>query len=482
LAVARAALQVSIVKSRFLIPQVLVSVLISGCLGNSGDPSQPPSNVQVHQGDGALSLTWDFNPALTYNIFYAQDPTLTTVNWTTLLGAGAVDNAGSPTILCSRINNPDFTPIFPQIFFTVDAHSGTAPGGNGSGLVAGAARPAGGPDAPWIAGPTLPIQVSGLGYAPVTGCGYAGRPPSGIYVAVGPTGSIYYSVLSPSVAGPLTAAQGNSAMTWVAGNLTLGFSASLSAVAGYAATGNNPAAPNLVFAAVGKDGTVLRSTDGANWEPISNIPTAYNLNAVAVAGSTFIAVGDNGVVITSPDGLNWSLSSISAQLSNNKLNAIHCAGSSCVAVGQAGTTLWTGNAGGTWSLYPFSTNTNWIGIAYGNNDANADALLQPATSTLELQNASINTWVVVDAQGNYALATSTGAWASGNAAIAPSITAIDYTTRFVALDSAGNAYASENGIAWTRVGASNVPNPVAIVSNSQGYVAIGASGVNASSF
>jgi hypothetical protein len=298
----------------------------------------------------------------------------------------------------------------------------------------------------------------------------------------GPTGSIYYSVLSPSVAGPLTAAQGNSAMTWVAGNLTLGFSASLSAVAGYAATGNNPAAPNLVFAAVGKDGTVLRSTDGANWEPISNIPTAYNLNAVAVAGSTFIAVGDNGVVITSPDGLNWSLSSISAQLSNNKLNAIHCAGSSCVAVGQAGTTLWTGNAGGTWSLYPFSTNTNWIGIAYGNNDANADALLQPATSTLELQNASINTWVVVDAQGNYALATSTGAWASGNAAIAPSITAIDYTTRFVALDSAGNAYASENGIAWTRVGASNVPNPVAIVSNSQGYVAIGASGVNASSF
>lgn len=470
-------------KSRFATLLTIVPLILCGCLGNSGGPTPPPTGVQAFSGDGDVSITWNYDPLIQYWVFYAQDPTLTTLNWTTLLFGGVLLNAISPAILCNQINNPSPTPLFPEIFFTINGRTGSAPGGSGSALVSAAPRAAGGPLSPWIVGPAIPAPMKGLGYAALTPCGYAGRPPSGIYVAVGPAGAIYSASIAPTVAGPLVASEGNETMTWTQGHLPPGFSEDLVAVAAQAGA-PNPAAPVLVFVAVGTGGTILRSTDGENWEQISPVPTSNNLNAVAWAASNFIAVGDGGVVLTSADGITWALNQQASSVSSNTLNAIRCVATDCVAVGTSGATMWTTTGGNDWTLYSHGAN-NWTAIAYGNNDANADPpVVNESGGTLSVNRAAqaINTWVVADAQGNYAFTSTTGGWLDGSTPIASSVLAIEYTTRFLALDAAGNVYASENAVTWTSVGSTGLSTPTAMVSNGQGYVALDATGANASSF
>lgn len=473
----------AIVTRRFATLLTITTLALCGCLGNSGSPTPPPTGVRAYSGDGDISITWNDDPSIQYWVFFAQDPTITTLNWDSLLSAGALTNTASPAILCNQINNPSPTPLFPQFFFTVNGRTGGAPGGAGSPLVSAAPRAAGGPLSPWIVGSSIPAAMTALGYGSVTPCGFGGRPPSGIYVAVGPAGAIYSASIAPTVAGPLVASEGNETMTWTQGHVPPGFSQDLASVAAYAGVAN-PAAPILTFVAVGKSGTILRSTDGQSWEQVSRVPTSSNLNAIAWGGSNFVAVGDGGVVLTSPDGLTWSLSQQATSASSSTLNAIRCVGASCVAVGTSGATMWTTNGGNDWTLYTHGAN-NWTSITYGSNDANADPpVVNQIGGTLTINRAAqaINTWVVADAQGNYAYTTTAGSWADGSTPIASSVVAMEYTTRFLALDAAGNAYASETGVTWTPVGWSGISSPTAMRSNGQGFVALDASGANVSSF
>jgi hypothetical protein len=454
--------------------------------------------VQTYAGDTAISITWNDDPLVQYWLFYAQDPTVTPFDLdngnTQLLNFGDAVPASSPSILC---NSPQHTVInqsiaatsgFPAYYFTINGRTGTSKGGQGNAPVSAIPRPAASSRAPWVSGATIPVSVNGLGYVPLTSCGYSGLPPQGIFVAVGPSGVIYTSTLAPGVAGALTN-PGNVPMTWTQAQIPLGFNSNLNAVAGRAASGNNPTNPNLLFAAVGDGGAIVRSFDGVHWQQSATVPTGSDLYSVAISTSGFIAVGQNGAVVTSPDGLNWTLNT-SAQTANpsgSALRAIRCNGATCVAVGDSGTTLWSTNGGSSWGLLPFGTN-NWIGVAYGNGDANSDAVF--VNGAYILANEAINTWVVTDADGNYGFYNqgSGGTWLRGESIIAPGIVAIDYTSNFVALDSAGNAWISEQGStgSWATYSAapvtSNGANAIALRSNGVGYVALGAAGQNAASF
>jgi photosystem II stability/assembly factor-like uncharacterized protein len=377
---------------------------------------------------------------------------------------------------------------FPAYYFTINGRTGTSKGGQGNAPVSAMPRPAASSNVPWVPGATIPVGVNGLGYVALTSCGFSGLPPQGIFVAVGPSGTVYTSTLAPTVAGPLTN-PGNAPMTWTQANIPLGFNSNLNAVAGRAGSGNNPTNPNLLFAAVGDGGAILRSLDGMNWQQSATVPSGSNLHAVAFASASFVAVGDSGTVLTSPDGLNWTLnqSAQSANPSNSALRAIHCSGATCVAVGDSGTTLWSSSGGSAWSPLPFGTN-NWIAIAYGNQNANSDAVF--VNGVYVLANEAINTWVVADANGNYGFYNqgTGGVWVAGPSIIAPGIVALDYTTNFVALDSAGNAWISEQGATGSWATYSSAPvaingaSAIALRSNGVGYVALGASGANAASF
>lgn len=70
---------------------------------------------------------------------------------------------------------------------------------------------------------------------------------------------------------------------------------------------NDVAYGNGVFVAVGEDGTILNSPDGANWFPV-NSGTVSRLDAIAFGNGVFVAVGGLGSkpMFTSPDGVNWT--------------------------------------------------------------------------------------------------------------------------------------------------------------------------------
>ncbi len=525
----------TVVKLRTALPVLLATLALCGCLGNTGSPQSPPTSVRAYGGDAMISVTWSGSAATSYWLFYAQDPTLSTNNWVNgLLNAGIALNPSSPWLLCNQVNNPNPTTQFPAMYFTMDGRTGTAPGGTGSAVVSSVARPAGGPypgsGAPWTPGGGIGVtsgSLYGLGYVPVTTCGSTGAggfPPAGLFVAVGSGGMIYTALLQPDVAGPLTADQGNMPLSWTPANLPPGFQSDLYAAAGNS-SGANTATPGYSVVAVGAGGAILQSSDGINWTQVPSGTTA-NLRGVSVysvdtATPVFVVVGDQGTILTSTDGIHWG-----AQISGttNNLRAVQCdtPSNTCVAVGDGGTILMSiASPFSQWGRVPetASKTNNWIAVAYGNDDANSDAITlqlgagtptnaaalssfyggfsplgytyssNPTQVGINTTNETIQTWVAVDAQGNTAYLSNAGtnqAWAFGSIPVTggASIVGIGYTTRFLALDSGGNAYANETGVGtnWTSTGYAGVANPVALQSSGDGFVALNGSGSNVASY
>ncbi len=525
-----------VVKLRTALPALFATLALCGCLGNTGSPQSPPTSVRAYGGDAMISVTWSGSAATSYWMFYAQDPTLSTNNWVNgLLNAGIALNPSSPWLLCNQVNNPNPTTQFPAMYFTIDGRTGTAPGGTGSPLVSAVARPAGGPypgsGAPWTPNGGIGVtggSLYGLGYVPVTTCGSTGAggfPPAGLFVAVGSGGMIYTALLQPDVAGPLTADQGNMPLSWAPANVPPGFQSDLYAAGGNA-SGANTAAPGYSVVAVGAGGAILQSSDGINWTAVRSGVTA-NLRGVSVydvdtATPVFVVVGDGGTILTSTDGINWQNWSISGITSN--LRAVHCdtPSNTCVAVGDGGVILMsTASPFTQWGRVPETTSktNNWIAVAYGNDDANSDAITlqlgagtptnaaalssfyggfsplgytyssNPTQVGINTTNETIQTWVVVDAQGNTAYLSNAGSnqsWAFGSIPLTggASIVGIGYTTRFLALDSTGIAYANETGVgtSWTSTGYAGIANPVALKSSGDGFVALNGNGSNVASY
>ena len=63
-----------------------------------------------------------------------------------------------------------------------------------------------------------------------------------------------------------------------------------------------------LFAAVGDQGTILRSAFGTDWA-ISTSGVTVALNDVAYGAETYVAVGQAGKILYSPDGIEWSAAS-----------------------------------------------------------------------------------------------------------------------------------------------------------------------------
>jgi photosystem II stability/assembly factor-like uncharacterized protein len=99
-----------------------------------------------------------------------------------------------------------------------------------------------------------------------------------------------------------------------------------------------------VYVAVGDAGTIINSFDnGQNWNPVN--PSTFNppftgplpnLQSIVVGGSAgtrFLAVGQNGAVVFSDDGANWSTWSSGP---SNNLAKVFYAGGMYIGVGDAG--------------------------------------------------------------------------------------------------------------------------------------------------
>jgi hypothetical protein len=159
-------------------------------------------------------------------------------------------------------------------------------------------------------------------------------------------------------------------------------------------------------------------------------------------------------------------------------------GGTCYAVGDAGVIDLSVNSGGTWTAQTVGGGASALrAVAYGNFDNNVTA---PGVIGIGgLTPTSINTWVAVgDAGAAFVNVNGASTWTSVPFAGAPNLTVVSYTTQFVAIDAAGNAYASQTGASgtWSAAAATGLASADGIVSNGYGYVAVGTAGDNASSF
>ncbi|HEX3028573.1 MAG TPA: stalk domain-containing protein, partial [Clostridia bacterium] len=97
--------------------------------------------------------------------------------------------------------------------------------------------------------------------------------------------------------------------------------------------------------AVGKDGQIIKSTDGAKWQ-IVNTDIPYSLHSVIYDGTYFIAAGDEGTLARSKDGSTWTLLESNTGMDLYSLKKLN---NTYIAVGKSATILTSKDAS-SWKL------------------------------------------------------------------------------------------------------------------------------------
>jgi uncharacterized repeat protein (TIGR01451 family) len=114
-----------------------------------------------------------------------------------------------------------------------------------------------------------------------------------------------------------------------------------------------------LYVVIGKNGTILTSTDGEVWtQRTSNVVNW--LLGIAWNGSRFVAVGSGGAIVTSDDGLTWTVREFGT---NGFLYDVIWAGDNFVAVGAPGAVL-TSPDGITWTTHASGTTGRLRGITW----------------------------------------------------------------------------------------------------------------------
>jgi hypothetical protein len=414
---------------------------VSGC-GNNGSSADPPaSGLQAVPGDGTVKVTWSDDLVTDYWMFVSTDPRLTTDNFTTLTDIRVIRSARSPFVLCGYPNGR-------TLYLAMNGRTNGGPGGEGTPTINTTLRAAG---TTWTLGTAPLMDFTAVGYSAITGCLPSGLP-TGIFSAVGPNASI---------------ASSTDGITFTASSPPVGFTTDLNAVATYT---TNPGVLTQKMIAVGDGGASIVSGDGVIWTlgaPFD--PAAPALRGLAVNLGTFVAVGDGGVVQTTTDGISWTPH---ASGTSANLQTIGCTGDRCIAAGDDGVITRTLDSGVTWGVQQVNGSPSLKRIVFGNNNNNLGSTL-----------IAINTWVAVGDQGSVAFSLDGGTtWATTTVSGATDFVALSYITRFVALDSVGNSFTSQDGVNWDGPIPTGLAGPAGLVTNGVGFVAVGAGGGTVSSF
>ncbi|WP_217593543.1 S-layer homology domain-containing protein [Cohnella sp. GbtcB17] len=209
---------------------------------------------------------------------------------------------------------------------------------------------------------------------------------------------------------------------------------------------------NGTFVAVGSKGTILTSSDGANWTSRTS-GTVNILNKVIWGSSLFVAVGAGGLILTSADGVSWT--SRASGLTTN-IAGITYGNGLYVAVGNNGRIVTSSN-GVNWASRTSGINTSYIlyDVAYGNG-----------------------TYTAVGSSGVVVTSSNGGVnWTSQTSGYAYSLTDVAYGDgRFVALGGQNRTlFSNDDGVSW-RTSGTNYSTAYGISFVNEHYVAVGDSG------
>jgi photosystem II stability/assembly factor-like uncharacterized protein len=181
---------------------------------------------------------------------------------------------------------------------------------------------------------------------------------------------------------------------------------------------------NEIFVAIGVDGIILTSSDGATWTS-RNSGTKHHLYSVAYGNDTFVATGEGGIILTSSDGVMWTLTNSGTR---NYLYGVTYGNGTFVVVGYPGTIL-TSQDGVTWaSRNPGTNEQAMIGVTYSND-----------------------TFVIVGGHGTILTSPDGVAWISRNSGTSNELYGVTHGNgTFVAVGHHGSIILiSTNGRSWT---------------------------------
>ena len=405
----------------------LIAALAS--CGGTGSSAPAPTNFRVSAvQDSQLYMTWDATPGVEYWVFCAPD-------------VNTLDSHSSASTHSGWLY---YRGIFSGTYYATGLTNGrqyacTVNGRQDSG--------AGGPDAtpqvatPRYAGATWSTTASttlssGMSLRSVA-YGLLGLQSTTAdqFVAVGANGQIAVSAASGAEASLAWSTPAQSAS---------GVTTDLNAVA-YSGYGGGR------FVAVGAGGKVAYATNAASWAwTAASMPTTADMNAIAVAGSsTMVAVGNAGAVASSGDGAGWTAAASVG--SSNNLRAVayvpavpNGASAYWVAVGDSGTILRSTDAS-NWTLVSSGVTENLKGVA-------ALAVTDSAGVVTAYKVTAVG-----DA-GHALLANSDGStWTATAVTSAPVFASVSASRgQFMAMTTAGVAWASTDGSTWNNVGSAGV--------------------------
>jgi hypothetical protein len=399
---------------------MMASVLIAGC-GSSGHSADPPTGgVTLVPGDGVITASWAMEPGVDYWLFWAPSASISTSNWTRIIGSISVINVTSPFIATGLSNGTVYS-------FTVDGRVKGGPGGAGTPSVSAVPRLAGTAPAPWTAGTVLGANdMRGVAWGTT-------------FVAVGAAGVMYSSP---------------DGVTWTA--ITSPVTSNLNAAVF--------ASP--IYSAVGDGGVILYSTDAVTWTPqVSG--TTKNLYGVGGGVGRIVAVGAGGTILYSGDGVNWTEAAGSRTVTTNDLYAVKSYGGLWIAVGvkdpvtNQGTLLTSADNAATWTSVKSNTPFDLKGVTWGKN-ATTGAIV----------------FAAVGASGAAVTSPDAVTWTAQPALGTNTLFAVTYATQFIAAGASGSIFTSTDGTTWASQPSTTSSNLNAIAFGPYRYSVVGAAGVN----
>jgi hypothetical protein len=231
-------------------------------------------------------------------------------------------------------------------------------------------------------------------------------------------------------------------------------------------------------------GFIATSTDGVTWHARY---TSGQRTAALWDGSRFVSIDRQGRVFTSPDGIAWASSVIISTPISGPYHDIVWSGSRYVVVGldqivtSTDASTWSAAAlinmrefvAATWNgsefaaisrnreIYRSTTGTSWpqTGTPIGTTGSLTD---------LAWGGAPVNRYVAVGTAGSAYFSADGTAWTTRNAATMSNLHSVVWTgTQFVAVGGAGTVVTSPDGDTWTNRSIASGPtfNAVAFIDN-----------------
>ena len=224
----------------------------------------------------------------------------------------------------------------------------------------------------------------------------------------------------------------------------------------YAVSGNTS-----VIVAVGEGGTVLTSTNGITWTARTS-KTASDLYGVAWSGTTFVAAGYTSAIVTSTDGTTWTSRTLGT---DTDLNGVAWGSGKFVAVGFDGMngTVNTSPNGMTWTNQTVDVPDGLLSVAWCGNafiagssglvvssDGISWAIYSPGLSDFVFSTAGNSSrMVAVGAMGSILASSDDTTWTEENSGVTASLSGVTWgDNMFVAVGDAGTILTSHvtNGV------------------------------------